>query len=59
MKQSLSGVFLRLKNVPQEYKWVIEEFLKNFETAKKAHETGDEEVLKDFFNTYVVEGTKI
>ena len=57
MKVSLSGILLRMKG-RSDLKYMVEQFLKHFKQAKEAHENDNNDVLTDFFETYVVEHTE-
>lgn len=49
---SLSGLLSRVKcNKDQRY--VINEFIKHYALAKKAHLSGDKITVQDFFKLYV------
>lgn len=57
IRQSISGVCLRLSKkrgaIRHFDQFVLEEFAKNFQAAKKAYEAGDMETVKEFFEIYV------
>ena len=59
MKCSITGILRRMFDKrftrPQlrtSYEFILDEFVQNFETARKAHEQGDMETVKEFFEIY-------
>lgn len=54
MKVSLSGLLKRLKGRSDQI-FIVNEFIKHYQIAKLAFNSGDQEVVKQFFSLYVTE----
>ncbi len=54
MKVSLTGLLRRLKG-RKDQMFMVEEFIKHYQIAKKAYREGDKEPMDEFLNLYVTE----
>lgn len=53
MMVSLDGVLKRMRGRKDQV-FMVDEFLKHYWMAKNAHATGDNKMVSDFFDLYVV-----
>jgi len=49
---SFSGLLGRLKG-RKDHIFMVDEFLRHYAMAKKAHQEGDKKTLDEFFNLYI------